>query len=74
MGFQKLKAYILGYNLAMDIYLSTKGFPKSETYALTDQVRRSSRAICTNVAEAYRKRQYPKHFVSKLSDADAENS
>ncbi|HSR60174.1 MAG TPA: four helix bundle protein [Robiginitalea sp.] len=74
MGFRKLRAYSMGYNLAMDIYLASKKFPKSETYALTDQVRRSSRSVCTNLAEAYRKRQYPKHFVSKLSDADAENS
>ena len=74
MGFQKLQAYIKGYDLAMVIYHVTKEFPKSEMYALTDQVRRSSRSVCTNLAEAYRKRQYPKHFVSKLSDADAENS
>ena len=52
----------------------SKSFPKEEKYSLTDQVRRSSRSVCANLAEAYRKRQYPAHFVSKLSDCDAENS
>ena len=58
----------------MEIFLLTKSFPKEETYSLTDQIRRSSRSVPANIAEAYRKRQYPKHFVSKLSDADGEAS
>jgi len=58
----------------MEIYSITKQFPKEETYSLTDQIRRSSRStnICT--IEAYRKRRYPNHFISKLTDADMENS
>jgi len=58
----------------MEIFLITKNFPKEETYSLTDQIRRPSRStnICT--IEAYRKRIYPNHFVSKLTDADMENS
>ncbi len=56
----------------MCIFEVTKGFPKEERYALTDQLRRSSRSVCTNIGEAWRKRRYPAHFVSKLSDADAE--
>ena len=56
----------------MRIFEASKGWPKVERYALTDQIRRSSRAVCANVAEAWRKRRYEKHFISKLSDADAE--
>lgn len=73
-GFKKLKGYQLAYHLAMDIFELSKTFPKEETYSLTDQIRRSSRSVCANIAEAYRKRIYPKHFISKLSDADTENS
>ena len=58
----------------MEIFEVSKHFPKSETYSLTDQIRRSSRSVCVNIAEAYRKRRYPKHFTSKITDADAENS
>jgi four helix bundle protein len=74
MDFRDLKAYILGFELAMEIFEVSKKFPKEETYSLTDQIRRSSRSVCTNIAEAYRKRQYPAHFASKLSDSDAENA
>lgn len=52
----------------------TKKFPKEEKYSLTDQIRRSSRSVCANLGEAYRKRLYPKHFISKISDSDSENS
>jgi four helix bundle protein len=52
----------------------TKSFPKEELYSLTDQIRRSSRSVTITIAEAYRKREYPKYFHSKLTDADAENS
>ena len=74
MAFRKLKAYQKGFELAMEIFEVSKSFPKEETYSLTDQIRRSSRSVCVNIAEAYRKRIYPKHFISKLSDSDAENT
>lgn len=73
-GFKSLKVYQLAYELAMDIFLISKTFPVEEKYSLTDQVRRSSRSVCTNLVEAYRKRRYPKHFTSKISDADGEAS
>ena len=72
--FTKLLAYRKAFKLAMEIFEISKSFPKSETYSLTDQIRRSSRAVCANMAEAYRKRIYPKHYTSKLTDSDAENS
>jgi four helix bundle protein len=74
MGFRKLKAYQKAFELAMNIFEISKDFPKEEKYSLTDQIRRSSRSVCSNIAESYRKRRYPKHFISKLSDADAENT
>ena len=74
MDFKKLMAYQKAFKLAMTIYKTSKSFPKEETYSLTDQIRRSSRSVCSNIAEAYRKRRYPKHFISKLTDADGENS
>ncbi len=74
MDFKELLAYKKGFRLAMEIYELSKTFPKDEKYSLTDQVRRSSRSTCANLAEAYRKRIYPKHFISKLTDSDGENS
>jgi len=74
MDFKKLIAYQKSFDLAMNIFEISKKFPKEETYSLTDQIRRSSRSVCANISEAYRKRRYPKHFVSKLTDADSENS
>lgn len=74
LRFQDLLAYKKAFALAMSIFNISKTFPKEETYSLTDQVRRSSRSVCANMAEFYRKRIYPKHFVSKLSDCDAENA
>lgn len=74
MGFKKLLAYKKGYDLAMNVFEITRKFPSNEQFSLVDQIRRSSRAVCANIAEGYRKRRYPKHFVSKMSDADAENS
>ena len=62
------------YALAMEIFEISKSFPSEEKYSLTDQVRRSSRSVCVNFGEAYRRRKYPAHFVSKLTDADAENT
>lgn len=73
-NFKETKVYQKAFSLAMDIFQISKSFPKEERYSLTDQIRRSSRSVCTNMAEAYRKRQYPAHFVSKISDCDAENS
>ncbi|HAF28701.1 MAG TPA: diversity-generating retroelement protein bAvd family protein [Bacteroidales bacterium] len=70
--FRDLKVYKLSYKLAMEIFHITKKFPKEERYSLTDQIRRSSRSVTTNISESYRKRRYPKHFISKLSDSDAE--
>lgn len=74
MSFKNLIAYKKGFELAMDIFHLTKAFPKSEMFGLTSQMVRSSRSVCSNMAEGYRKRQYVKHFKSKLSDADGENS
>jgi four helix bundle protein len=74
MDFKKLLAYQKSFELAMIIFEISKSFPKEETYSLTNQIRRSSRSVSANISEAYRKRLYPKHFTSKLSDADAENS
>lgn len=74
MKFQDLLAYQKSFSLAMKIFEITKSFPKEEMYSLTDQIRRSSRSVPANIAEAYRKRVYPKHFHSKLTDSDAENS
>ena len=74
MGFRELKAYQKSFKLAMEIFEITKTFPLDEKYSLTDQIKRSSRSVCANIGEAYRKRIYTKHFVSKLSDSDAENT
>lgn len=74
MRFQDLLAYQKSFSLAMKIFETTKSFPKEEMYSLTDQIRRSSRSVPANIAEAYRKRIYPKSFHSKLTDSDAENS
>jgi|SRR5690606_12138894 len=74
MKFQDLFVYQKSVELSMDIFFISKSFPKEETYSLTDQIRRSSRSVSANIAEAYRKRLYPKNFKSKLTDSDAENS
>lgn len=74
MKFQDLLAYQKAFALAMTIFELTKRFPKEETYSLSDQIRRCSRSVCANIAEAYRKRAFPKNFYSKLTDCDAENS
>ncbi len=74
MRFQDLLAYKKSFELAMDIYAISKTFPVEEKYSLTDQIRRSSRSVSANIAEATRKRRYEKHFISKLTDSDAENS
>ena len=67
-----LEVYRKAFDGAMLIFAVTKKFPKEETYSLTDQIRRSSRSVCANLAEAWRKRRYKAAFVSKLSDAEGE--
>ena len=67
-----LDVYQISFALAMDIYKLSKAFPSEEKYSLTDQIRRSSRSVSANIAEAFRKRLYPKHFISKISDSEAE--
>ena len=69
-----LDVYRKAFDGAMLIFEVTKKFPKEETYSLTDQIRRSSRSVCANLAEAWRKRRYKAAFVSKLSDAESEAS
>src|SRR6058998_3365960 len=69
-----LTVYKLAYELAMEIFQTTKRFPAEEIYALTSQIRRSSRSICLNLREAWAKRRYEAHFLSKLTDCDGENS
>ena len=68
----ELQVYQRAFEAAMVVFGFTKGFPKEEVYSLTDQVRRSSRSVCANLTEAWRKRRYPAAFVSKLNDAEAE--
>ena len=71
-GYKDLIVYQKAYKAAMEIFKESKKFPKEEMYSLTDQIRRSSRSVCANIGEGYRKRIYPKHFVSKLTDSDGE--
>lgn len=73
-SFRDLTVYKKAFDMAMKIFHCSKTFPKEEIYSLTDQVRRSSRSVCTSIAEAYRKRKYESYFISKSSDADMENS
>ena len=71
-SFRDLKVYQIAFQAAREIRVLTFKFPKEETYSLTDQIRRSSRSVCVNIGEGYRKRIYPKHFTSKMTDADGE--
>lgn len=73
-GFKDLLAYKKAFDLAMEIFEISKAFPKEETYSLTDQIRRSSRSVYANFTEAYQRRKYPAHFISKLTDSDTENA
>jgi four helix bundle protein len=70
----ELEVYRQAYELAMMIFRLSQRFPTEERYALTGQIRRSSRSVCMNLREAWAKRRYPAHFVSKLTDSDGENS
>ena len=71
-GYRDLRVYQMAYQLAVDIYQVTKTFPKEEKYSLTDQIRRSSRSVPANLAEAWKKRRYEKAFISKLVDCAGE--
>jgi four helix bundle protein len=71
---KQLTVYAKSYEFAMAIFALSKLFPPEERFALTSQIRRSSRSICLNLREAWAKRRYAAHFVSKLTDCDAENS
>lgn len=71
-SFRDVRGYKNAFRAARTIFRCSKSWPREEKYALTDQIRPSSRSVFANVAEAWRKRRYPKHFISTLSDADAE--
>jgi four helix bundle protein len=73
-NYKDLMVYQKAFNLALNIFKVSENFDKAEKYSLTDQIRRSSRSVCANLVEAYRKRQYESYFISKISDADMENS
>ncbi len=72
--YRELRVYQLAFETALRVFEISKKFPPDERYSVTDQVRRSSRAVCSNIAEAWRKRRYPASFVSKLSDSDSESA
>jgi len=72
LSFRELEVYKASRRLSAEVFTLSKRFPKEEMYSLTDQIRRSSRSIGAQIAEAWGKRPYPKHFVSKLTDADGE--
>ena len=69
---RELRVYQKAYEKAMELFEYSRIFPKEETYSLTDQIRRSSRSVCSNIAEAFRRRKYPKSFSSKLNESEAE--
>ncbi len=69
---RELDTYRKAFELSMSIFQLTKSFPNEEKYSLTDQIRRSSRSVCANLAEAFRKRKYPKSFIAKLADSEGE--
>ena len=69
---RELRVYIKSFEKAMEIFAFSKTFPREELYSLTDQIRRSSRSVSSNIAEAFRRRKYPKSFASKLNESEAE--
>src|ERR1035441_6210851 len=71
-SFKELRVYQVACDLDYQVFLETKTWPREEKYSLVDQIRRSSRSVGANLAEAWAKRRYPAHFVSKLTDADGE--
>jgi four helix bundle protein len=72
--YRKLIAYQKAFALAMRIYRISKTFPPEERYGLTSQIRNSSRSVCANIVEAYKRRRYKKHYISKLNDSETENA
>ena len=74
MSYKKLIDYQKAFSSAMKIFEISKKFPQEAMFGLTNQIRRSSRSVCSNMAEAYRKRRYEAHFISKLTGADTENT
>ncbi len=73
-GFRDMIVYQKAFDLAVRIFHLTKRFPKEEQFGLTSQVRNSSRSVCANFGEAYRRRRYKAHLVAKLTDSDSENT
>lgn len=73
-GFKDLRVYQLAFESSFGIFCLTKKFPPDEKFEMVSQIRRSSRSVCSNIAEGYRKKKYPKHFSSKMTDADSEAS
>jgi four helix bundle protein len=73
-AYEDLDAFKLSYELAKQVAIITRGFPREELFGITSQLNRSPKSVCVNIVEAYRKKQYPRHFLSKLSDADGECS
>jgi four helix bundle protein len=71
-SYKELRVYQAAIDAAMRIFEITKRFPSEERYSMTDQMRRASRSVCSNIGEAWRKRRYPAHFASKLSDSEGE--
>ncbi len=71
-SYRDLEVYKLARQLSLEIFNTSKSFPKEEMYSLTDQIRRSSRSVGAQIAEAWAKRRYKKHFISKLTDSDGE--
>ena len=71
-SYKELRVYKAAIDAAMEIFELTKRFPSEERFSMVDQMRRSSRSVCSNIGEAWRKRRYPAHFVSKLSDSEGE--
>ena len=72
LSYRELRVYRSGVDLAMEIFELTKSFPPEEKYSLTDQIRRSSRSVCANIAEAWRKRRYKAAFIAKINDSETE--
>ncbi len=70
--FRELRVYAAAFEMAVDVHGVTRRFPEEERFSLTDQIRRSTRSVCANIAESWRRRRSARHFVAKLSDADAE--
>jgi four helix bundle protein len=73
-SFRELRVYQAAFEMQQQVFAVSKGFPTEEKYSLTDQIRRASRSVGANIAEAWQKRRYPAHFTSKLTDSNSELS